>query len=72
MEKMLFNSKSGNLFEVLVSGGGMGTRSFTVQLWSNLKKKWINTHINHTVTYETPLEEVIEVFKEKVENSTFA
>lgn len=68
---MLFNSKSGKSYEVLVKGGGMGNRFFTVQMWSDVKNKWVNTHIDHTTTYETPIEEVIEVFKDKIEKSLF-
>ena len=72
MEKTFFNSEGGNLFELLVSGGGKGKRDFTLELWSKDKNKWVKTGIYFTTDYDTPIETVLEVAKEKVENSIFA
>ena len=45
MEKMLFNSEAGNLFEILQNGGGPNYKSYTVELWDKKSNKWIKSGI---------------------------
>ncbi len=70
---MLFNSEGGNLFEVLQSGGGPNGRTYIVELWDKQINKWVKTGMSFTIKSEVRNDdEVIQVAKEKVENSIFA
>jgi hypothetical protein len=72
-EKMLFNSEGGNLFEVLQTGGGPNGRTYLVELWNKEINKWVKTGIDFTIVSEARIKkDVIQVAKEKVENSIFA
>jgi hypothetical protein len=71
MEKTLINSQNGNLYELLIMGGGEGWRQFKLELWSKEKNKWINSGIYFKTLYELEIEKVIEIAKEKIESSIF-
>jgi hypothetical protein len=72
MEKMLFNSEGGNLFEVLVTGGGPNYRTYIIEIWDKEINKWVKTGINFKIFSESRInEEVLRVAKENVKNSIF-
>lgn len=71
MEKTLINSQNGNLYELLVMGGGEGWIQFKVELWSKEKKKWVNSGIYFKALNDIGIEKVIEIAKEKIESSIF-
>jgi MoaA/NifB/PqqE/SkfB family radical SAM enzyme len=71
MEKMLFNTTSGNLYEVLVSGGGPDYRSFVVEIFQKEKNKWIRAGIKFDTVRGLTDEKIIELAKEMAEQSIF-
>ena len=71
MGKMLFNTESGNLYEVLVRGGGPDHRSFRVEIWSEQKRKWTNAGLDFDTIPTLSDEEVIRKAKDKAEQSVW-
>lgn len=71
MEKMLFNTTSGNLYEVLVRGGGPDHRSFRVEIYSEQNRKWTNAGLDFDTIPSLSDEEVLKIAKEKAEQSVW-
>ncbi len=68
---MLFNTTSGNLYEVLVRGGGPDYRSFRVEIYSKEKRKWLNAGLDFDTIRSLSDEEIIKKAKDKAEQSVW-
>ena len=68
---MLFNTTSGNLYEVLVRGGGPDYRSFRVEIYSKEKRKWLNAGLDFDTIPSLSDEEIIKKAKDKAEQSVW-
>lgn len=69
MEKMLFNTKSGNLYEVLQKGGGPNYKSFVVEIWIKDRKEWVRAGIEFDTKYGLTDQEIVNIAKEQSEKS---
>ena len=71
MEKMLFNTPSGNLYEVLQKGGGPDYNRYVVEIWMKEQNEWVRAGIEFDTLPELPEQEVLKIAKEKAEQSVW-